>query len=83
MDTSIINPFKNIVFGLNTESWTKVSLDYLEQTHKLLKAAGVPLETYGDVFKVLEFLYEHGAIDLKQEEDYHFIKGINFGKNNL
>lgn len=72
-DTSITNPFKIIVDDLS-DNWRKVTLEYLDWVHKLLKPHTIPLETYGDTFKVLEFLAEHGAIELLNNEDHHLIR---------
>ena len=80
MDTSTTNPFKQIVDDLPQDTWRKVSLEYLEWVSKLLREHNIKLETYGEVFKVLEFLAEHRAVDLEQKEDCHLIrKGSNFG----
>lgn len=84
MVTSTINPFKIIVEDLPSETWRKVTIEYLDWVHKLLKPHNIEVSTYGDVFKVLEYLAEHGAIDLQNCEDHHQIrKGSNFGKNSI
>lgn len=82
-DTSTIdNPFKVIVADLSSETWRKVTIEYLDWVSGLMKPHKIPLSTYGDVFKILEFLAEHGAVQLKNEEDHHLIKkGQDFGKN--
>lgn len=74
MDTSTINPFKLIVEDLATDNWRKVTIEYLDWVHALLKPHSVPVATYGDIFKVLEFLAENNAIELQNNEDYHLIK---------
>lgn len=80
MATSIINPFKTIVDDLSSETWRKVTIEYLDWVHALLKPHKIPVATYGDVFRVLEYLYENKAVDLQNCEDYHLIrKGTNFG----
>jgi len=83
-DISTTNPFKIIVDDLSQDTWRKVSLEYLDWIHQLMKPHKIPLETYGDAFKVLEFLAEHGAIELQSKEDYHLIKRGNYlGKDQL
>jgi len=84
MDTSTTNPFKTIVEDLHADSWQKVTIEYLDWIHSILRPHKVPVITYGDVFKVLEYLAENGAIDLQNTNDYHLIrKGSNFGKNSI
>lgn len=84
MDTSTINPFKIIVGDLHSENWRVVTIEYLDWVHALLKPHNTGVATYGDIFKVLEFLAEHGAIDLQNCEDHHKIrKGSNFGKDSI
>lgn len=81
-DMSTINPFKTIVDDLGIDTWRKVTIEYLNWIHQLMKPHSIPLETYGDTFKVLEFMAESGAIELKTEDDYHLIKrGQYLGKN--
>lgn len=74
MDTSTINPFRAIVGKLETDNWQKVTLEYMDWVHSLLKPHNLPVSTYGDIFKVLEFLAENGAIELQNNEDCHLIK---------
>lgn len=81
-DTSTTNPFRVIVEDL-PDTWTKVSIDYLDWISTLLKPYNIPVETYGDIFKVLEYLFDSGAIDLVSEDDHNLIrKRQYFGKNN-
>lgn len=83
-DTSTTNPFREIVNKLSFSAWQDVTIEYLEWVNQLLKEQSIELETYGDVFKVLEFLNEHEVIELKTDEDRHLIrKGQNFGENNI
>lgn len=74
MATSTTNPFKTIVEDLAPDTWRKVTIEYLDWVHALLKPHDIPVSTYGDVFAVLEYLAENGAIELKNNEDYHSIK---------
>jgi hypothetical protein len=85
-DTSTTNPFREIVDKLSLHAWQDVTIEYLEWVAQLLKQHGVKPETYGDVFKVLEFLHENAAVELKDDEDREktlIRKGQNFGKNNI
>lgn len=85
-DTSTTNPFREIVNKLSPHSWQDVTIEYLEWVAQLLKQHNVRPETYGDVFKVLEFLSENGVVELKDDEDREktlIRKGQNFGENNI
>lgn len=65
---------------MSPDSWKKVTIEYLNWIHQLLKPHNIPLNTYGDTFKVIEFLADSGAVELKNEFDYHLIKqGKYFG----
>lgn len=75
--TSTTNPFHDIVDSL-TDQWQRVTLDYLYQIGQKLKPHNIPLETYGDTFKVLEFLAEHGAIELQNNENEHLIRKAQY-----
>lgn len=80
-DTSTINPFREIVDSL-ADDWIIITISYLDWIHGLLEPLGIPLKTYGDTFKVLEFLSEAGAIDLRAEKEHHLIrKRQYFGEN--
>ena len=74
MVISTTNPFKQIVEDLGTDTWRKVTIEYLDWIHSLLKPHKIPVSTYGDIFRVLEYLAENGAIDLKNNEDHHSVK---------
>lgn len=83
-DTSTINPFRIIYEDLGEDTWRKVTLQYLDWVNSLMKLHKIPLETYGDVFKVLKFMEDGGAIELKNEITHHSIRrGQNFGKDKL
>lgn len=73
-DTSTINPLKIIVDDLSPDSWRKVTLEYLDWVNKLMKQCDIHLDTYGEVFKILEYLDEHNAIELQNDEDCHLIR---------
>ena len=73
LDTSTTNPFHVIVQDLGI-GWRKVTLEYLNWVHELLKPHGIPLETYGDTFRVLEYLAENGVIEIQNNDDNHLIR---------
>lgn len=76
-DTSITNPFREIVQGLESVKWQTVTLDYLDRISALLHKSGVSLSTYGEVFRVLEFLHENGAIILETQGDLHIVRKVS------
>lgn len=80
-DTFTTNPFREIVEHLG-DDWRKVSLEYLDWVAARLRHQGVPLETYGDIFRVLEWLHERGAVELQHNDNEHLIKRKQYlGKN--
>lgn len=84
MAASTTNPFNRIIEDLSLVEYRVVTLHYLDWIRMLLKPYDISPETYGDVFKVLEYLAEHGAVDLQQENELHIVrKGACFGKNNF
>jgi hypothetical protein len=49
---------------LSETEWQTVTLEYLNQVAKTVNEPQVVVGTYGEVFKVLEFLADAGAIEL-------------------
>lgn len=62
--TSPTNPFAIILAELSSTEYKEVSLDYLTHVAKVCNKPKVLLKTYGDAFDALQFLAEHGAVDL-------------------
>lgn len=84
MDTSTGNPFRIIIADLSEDTWRKVTLEYLEWVNQLLRQHGIALDTYGEVFAILEYLERAGVIEFQHTDDYHLIrKTTYFGKDNL
>lgn len=83
MDTSTTNPFRIIVDKLS-ETPAPVTLEYLSWVNLVLQEHGIFLETYGEVFRVLEYLADAGVVELDSDNDCHVIKKVNnFGKNSF
>ena len=58
------NPFKVLLATLDSETWQTVTLEYLNRVAKIVNEPQMIVGTYGEVFKVLEFLAQAGAIEL-------------------
>jgi len=67
---------------LDSETWQTVTLDYLNQVAKIVNEPQMIVGTYGEVFKVLEFLADAGAIELvpdATQPGVHKLRKINYG----
>lgn len=83
MDTSTTNPFRIIVDKLS-DTPAPITLEYLNWVNLVLQQHNVVLETYGEVFRVLEYLADAGVVEIGVTDDYHVIKKVNnFGKNSF
>lgn len=63
------NPFRTLLTTLSDNTWQTVTLDYLNSVAKLVNEPRMVVGTYGDVFKVLEFLAAAGAIELEPTDN--------------
>ena len=76
------NPFRVLLATLSDCEWQTVTLDYLNQVAKIVNEPQMIVGTYGEVFKVLEFLAQAGAVELVPDQTQpgvHKLRKINHG----
>lgn len=76
-----INPIEIMLCKLGTNE-ILVTNHYLEELVKLFAPCGVQFGTYGNVFKLLQFLHDEGCVTLKQNSigSYTLTGLYNYGK---
>jgi len=75
------NPFKVLLHELGTNTLL-VTMDYLDAIKKLFYAYDVEFVNYSQVFEMLEYLQQHGCLNIKQRGDGSYtITGLyNYGE---
>lgn len=68
------NPFRILLTQLDTEKWQIVTLKFLDTVTDLINKDKELILTYGEAFKVLEFLAEAQVIDLESVENTDIFK---------
>lgn len=79
----IDNPIKELLYSLGTNTQV-ITLEYLNRVSDILLKYNVNLQTYGNVFRFLEYLEEKGCIriDKDNNKDVFILTGLyNYGKN--
>lgn len=62
------------------DSWHPVTLEYLKFVHDTVNSVSPIINTFGETFKVLEYLHEHGAVNLELvHKTYRIRKAIYNG----
>ena len=68
------NPFRILLTQLDTEKWQIVTLKFLATVTDLINKDKELILTYGEAFKVLEFLAEAQVIELESVENTDIFK---------
>lgn len=66
--SSTTNPFRTLLATVVTDSWQPVTLDLLNKVAEIVNVEETFVVTYGESFKVLEFLAQAGAVLLEPED---------------
>jgi predicted short-subunit dehydrogenase-like oxidoreductase (DUF2520 family) len=62
------NPFVELLATLDSKSWQVVTLNYLNTVANIVNKPQTIVISYGEAFKILEFLADAGAIELVPDE---------------
>ena len=58
------NPFHKLLAGLSDDKYQTVTLDYLKIVSEIVNEHSVVVQTFGEAFRVLEFLHDAKAVEL-------------------
>lgn len=62
------------------DSWQPVTLEYLKFVHDTVNSVNPVIQTFGETVEVLEYLHEHGAVNLELiDKTYRIRKAIYNG----
>lgn len=76
------NPFYKLLAGLSDDKYQVITLDYLKQVSEIVNEHSVLVRTFGEAFKILEYLQDAKAVELVLVEgsvDVYKIRKVNYG----
>lgn len=68
------NPFKVLLHTLSDLEYTDVTIGFLKQAAAIINEPSQVVQTYGEMFQVLEFLANAGVVELKLYPDENLYK---------